>query len=1047
MANKKLKFPCQICEKACKWGQKAIVCDGCKTWFHADCLGMASTTYYTLANTSEEWICCQCGLPNFHSSLFNLTLDSSSGSNDTSTCSSIGPPTMSSSPSKPTNSSRTVPKNTQIRVVNVNFRSIRCKKAELLVFLEMTDPDVVIGTETWLTRDDCSREFFPENYSVYRADRTGNTGYGGVLLAIKTNLNSHQLTTNSNCELVLATFSIGKKSQVLVGSCYRAPSSTQEYSKSITDTLCDLHQQHKDAIFLLGGDFNLPDINWADTSVNGYQNTLAINNAFLRTFDDLNLEQMVEFPTRHNPDSTLDLFLTNRPTLIQRCDPIPGLADHAAVLVTTKLQPGPRKPIRRQIHLWKKADMEEIRKHLQDYSTTFHSKYTTDTPVQDLWNDFANELKWIMDKLVPNKMSTTRYNQVWVNTQIKRLSRRKIKAYNKYKRTKKDKDWHRRVRLEKEMKRETRSAYNEYMTGILDPELGGNMKRLYGFIKSQKNDSNGVGPLRDQEGCIQTSPKAQAEILNAQFSSVFTNDNQPIPALNDCPQDSKMPDINIHQNGVNKLLRDIKAHKATGPDEIPARLLKEAANQIAPVLTTVITASYSQAAIPTDWKHANVVPIFKKGDRAAASNYRPVSLTSICCKLTEHIVQSQIMRHLDRHQILEDSQHGFRKLRSCETQLLLTLDDLQKSLDSNTQVDAILLDFSKAFDKVSHPRLLAKLESNGITGKTSSWIRSFLTGRDQKVILDGKVSESAPVTSGVPQGTVLGPLLFLIYINDLPGRAKTSTTRLFADDCLIYREIRKPSDAKALQDDLDAFQQWEKEWMMEFHPQKCQLLRITRKKTPIITPYTIHGHTLELAPTGKYLGVNIHHQLSWSPHINMTATKANRTRAFLQRNLRGAPHKIQKQCFETLIRPILEYSGIIWDNGSAEDSHKLEMVQRRYARFLTKDYGRTSSVTAMLNDIGWDTLDERRAKAKATMLYRIKHDLVDVPADDHLIRLTTRSRRGGEEFRVPYARTLSYKRSFFPDSIQIWNRLPSNVTAAESLATFKKRLSSHTVRS
>ena len=231
--------------------------------------------------------------------------------------------------------------------------------------------------------------------------------------------------------------------------------------------------------------------------------------------------------------------------------------------------------------------------------------------------------------------------------------------------------------------------------------------------------------------------------------------------------------------------------------------------------------------------------------------------------------------------------------------------------------------------------------------------------------------------------------------------------------------------------------------MMSFHPQKCQLLRVTRKRTPLQSSYTIHGHTLEQADTAKYLGVSLHKHQSWSPHVHLTAKKANSTRAFLQRNLRRAPTAVKKQAYESLIRPILEYSSVVWDPHTAQDSYKLEMVQRRYARYTENNYRRTSSVKTMLENIGWESLQERRAKNKVAMLYRMTHDLVDIRAQDHLTPAPLK--RGvnstTSQFRVPYARTVGYQRSFFPDSSRLWNDLPRDVVEAESIETFKERLS------
>jgi hypothetical protein len=336
-----------------------------------------------------------------------------------------------------------------------------------------------------------------------------------------------------------------------------------------------------------------------------------------------------------------------------------------------------------------------------------------------------------------------------------------------------------------------------------------------------------------------------------------------------------MPNINISTEGVRKLLAGLNIHKAAGPEGVSTRILKEFASELAPVFATLFQATLGQVTIPRDWKNADVAPIFKKGIKSCPANYRPVSLTSVVCKTMEHIVCSNILRHCDKHKIITDAQHGFRKRRSCETQLVLTIQDLAKSVGNRGQTDIILLDFSKAFDKVPHQRLLHKIHYYGITGTTYAWIMDFLKGREQRVVFDGCTSKTAPVSSGVPHGSVLVPLLFLLFINDLPEYvSSTAKVRLFADDCVLYRDITSPSDAHQLQTDLDGLQQWEKDWQMECHPQKCQIMHITNKRTPIRVPYNIHGHQLEEVESAKYLGVNIHQKLNWNTHIQQIEKKA-----------------------------------------------------------------------------------------------------------------------------------------------------------------------------
>ena len=255
-----------------------------------------------------------------------------------------------------------------------------------------------------------------------------------------------------------------------------------------------------------------------------------------------------------------------------------------------------------------------------------------------------------------------------------------------------------------------------------------------------------------------------------------------------------MKDIHIAASDITKLLNNINPHKATGPDQVSGKILKEISTDITPAIQLIFQKSLFTGTIPTDWKHANVCPVFKKGDKHNAINYIPVSLTCILCKLCKHVISSNIMQHLENHSILYDLQNGFRSARSCETHLVSFIQELASSTDKNIQTDIIVMDSAKAFDKVPHKRLLYKLKYYGITVNTLNWIQDFLSLLTQTVKLEGIHSDKIQVTSGVPQGTVLAPVLFLIYINDFREYLTHSTLRLFADDSIIYNEIRSSND-------------------------------------------------------------------------------------------------------------------------------------------------------------------------------------------------------------------------------------------------------------
>ena len=471
------------------------------------------------------------------------------------------------------------------------------------------------------------------------------------------------------------------------------------------------------------------------------------------------------------------------------------------------------------------------------------------------------------------------------------------------------------------------------MEDVFSDSYKGNPKKFWSYIKSTGQESAGVSPLKNEDGFLKSDNLSEANILNNQFESVFTKeDTSSLPDKGPIPH-PEMPDITVNWKGVHKLLKGFKSFKAAGPDSIPAFILKAAADQLAPILTILYQTSLDTGQIPTDWREVWIVPVFKKGDRHEAANYRRVSLTSITCKLLENIIHSNAMSHFDRFNILKDNQHGFRKRRSCETQLIVTIQEIASKLSKEEQVDIILLDFAKAFDKVPHSRLMYKLDYYGVRGLTNTWVKVF------QVLLEGSHSSRADVLSGLPQGTVLGPLLFLAYINDLPDSLKSSNARLFADDSLLYRTVIGKRDNTLLQEDLAALEEWERIWQMSFN------ITTGRKKKVYHSSYSLHGQQLE----------------------------ANRTVGFLRRNFKQCTKEVKAATYSTMVRPVLEYSATVWDPHLQKDIKSLEQVQRRAARYVYNDYtSRTPGcVKAMVKDIGWESLQDRRYTARLSLLYKM----------------------------------------------------------------------------
>ena len=470
--------------------------------------------------------------------------------------------------------------------------------------------------------------------------------------------------------------------------------------------------------------------------------------------------------------------------------------------------------------------------------------------------------------------------------------------------------------------------------------------------------------------------------------------------------------------------------KALGPDELHPRVLKELATELGPVFVHLFQQSIDTGEIPKEWSLANICPLFKKSDRSLACNYRPVSLTCVPCKLLEHIVCSNIMAHLDEYKLLSDRQHAFRKGHSCETQLTTVINDWAKILDNRGQVDTFILDFEKAFDTPPHELLKSKLFRYGIGGKTLKWIDSFLCFRQQRVVVNGVKSDWAPVLSGVPQGTVLGPLLFSLYINDISSDIE-SEIRLFADDCVCYREIKDEEDTLKLQRDIDRLGSWARKWGMRFQPVKCNM-QLTRKRIKKIhASYTLEGTNLENVESIKYLGVTITSDLRWNTHVSNVCTKANRTLGFLRRNLYSCPQEVKEAAYKGLVRPVLDYSSSVWDPPGVVLQEELESVQKRAARFVTGNYNyETGSMTGILGQLKWESLKKRRKDNRLILLYKGLKGKASVPTDD-LIPKTRRCRnQHSMAFQTPIANTDVYKGSFFPQTIRNWNALPDSLISS-----------------
>ena len=368
-----------------------------------------------------------------------------------------------------------------------------------------------------------------------------------------------------------------------------------------------------------------------------------------------------------------------------------------------------------------------------------------------------------------------------------------------------------------------------------------------------------------------------------------------------------MGKITFSVKETSKKLAGLNPSKSPGPDKVSPEILKNLAEELAKPLAIIFQTAVETSALPKIWKQANITAIFKKGRKDLPSNYRPVSLTSIPCKVMETLVREQIFNHMKLNGLMSRRQYGFINGRSTTTQLLKVLDMWTEIVDVGGQVDTIFMDFMKAFDKVPHKRLIGKIASYKIEESTVRWLESFLSERIQRVCVNNCLSEALPVTSGIPQGSVLGPTMFIIYINDLPDIVQ-SEVFLFADDTKIFRQIQSDQDMEILQQDLNALCEWSRKWLLLFHPDKCKLLRIGKKE--VETEYTMvdnSGCVVKLGGTTaeKDLGITVDEQLTFEDHIIEKVNIANRNMGIIRRTFQFLDKEMFLNLYCAQVRPHL----------------------------------------------------------------------------------------------------------------------------------------------
>lgn len=921
-----------------------------------------------------------------------------------------------------------------VSVILTNTRSVTSKRESLNSVINTVSADIVALTETWLHTHIHDSEIFDVScFNIYRCDRTLRQG-GGVLLAVKKSYPSHLIHVHTDLESVWSCVDIGHRKFVM-GVCYRPPSYPPTFVSELHDALNIVSTRHPTAPIFLMGDFNFPHISWSSETP-ASKPPSSQTTEFLNLCSLFSFSQLVSEPTRTTQETAniLDLILTTHANFASPISYLPGLSDHSLLSFNINVPLSKATTSTKQIRDYSRADFETINNELACFLDIFLLHFDTRT-VQENWNLFKNKVHELTDKYIPLRTINSNPEAPWYNKQLNRLSNRKKRCYRLAKKSPSDYRWNAYTTANKAYIAAVKLAKSHFLQRTLPSMLINDPKKFWRVITPSKTNSI---TLTGPDGSIIPSSECSS-LLNAVFCQNFVVSSNPsIPELQNCNYLSMDP-IVTDPGGVSKIIQSLKPSSSPGVDLINTKFLKSTVVYSSIILCKIFQQTLDTSILPADWEVGKVVPLHKSGNKHTPNNFRPISLTSIPCKILEHVIFSHLVKFLEFNSFFSPTQHGFRKKFSCETQLLSLTHKLHLILDRRSSADCIFLDFSKAFDKVSHKLLLYKLSKLNLDPKLFAWIEYFLSNRFQFVTANNYDSSPSSVHSGVPQGSVLGPLLFLIYVNDLPS-CVLSNIHLFADDCVIFREINNDNDVTALQSDINAISNWCEQWLMELNTTKCKVLRISR--TALSTgSYYLNNTLLEPVTSYRYLGIHITTDLTWSLHINTVINNANRLLGYLRRNFFSAPTSLKTLLYKSLVRSKLEYASSIWDPSHDYLVTSLELVQNNAARFILGNFTRAASVTSMKNLLQLPTLTSRRKHSRLCLFHKIYYH--NSPLFSELITppsyISSRMDHRHKVGTIP-CNTNAFFQSFIPRTSQDWNRLPGLTAAIEDNHQFRAAL-------
>ncbi len=916
--------------------------------------------------------------------------------------------------------------------------------------------DIIAISESMLDSTIGNEEICIEGYSkeIYRNDHPSNTKTGGVCLYFREGLPIKRRTDLELLqEMIVAEITFARK-KIFFITVYRSPSQTsdqfEEFINQLQATLDQLRRERYHSL-VLTGDFNCRSSQWWDNDVENPEGT-----ALDELMEMNNLYQLIDEPTniRGEGMSCIDLIITDQPNMFVESGVHPSLDEHCQhQLIYGKLNyslPTPP-PYKRTIWDYSKADTGTIRDILNcvDWNSRFNGLGS-----EEMAEVFTSALHSTLSSHIPNKIiKCNDKDPPWITPELKSAIKRKHRVYRKFvQRGRRQEDWNlvkeTRNRTSKMIIHEKESYYLHLGRKLSDPNQG--IKTYWATLNrliNKKKVSN-IPPLLEN-GLFVTNVQTKANILNDYFVKqccmIATGSSLPNfrPRCN-----SVLENMNIDREKVLQLIRALDSKKASGCDNISVFMIKICDSSIVEPLCLIFEKCLETGIYPSVWKKANIIPVHKKESRQNKKNYRPISLLPIFGKVFEKILFDGIYGHLNENGLITSRQSGFRPGDSTINQLLSITHKIYSAFEEipSHETRAVFLDLSKAFDRVWHEGLLYKLQCSGIDGNLLSLIRNYLANRKQRVVLNGKSSQWASISAGVPQGSVLGPLFFLVYINDLVDNVH-SDARMFADDTSLFSVVNEVNrTAEDLNRDLETVRLWAWQWKMQFNADKTEeVIFSCKRRKPSHPPLSLGSNEIDTKSEHKHLGLTLDSKLNFESHIREASLKARRGIGMIKYLSKYVSRNVLDQIYKLYVRPHLDYGDIIYHRYDPEMqsafTQRLEHIQYSAALAVTGAW-RGTSRQRLYEELGWENLYQRRWYRRLCHFFNVKKSqsphylFAEIPDEREL----TYNLRATRAYNQNFGRTVRFSNTYFQNTLFEWNLLCDDIKHSVSIAEFKRKL-------